>query len=110
MNLKEVDEPFGKNQVGSSAMAYKRNPMRRCGNCISVRLYEMGVLHSERICSLARYLISLTDNTAYTHSLQWRASCCSLEIQLQCPGLSARWTILPIAEWQVCRCSASLTA
>ena len=53
-NLKEIEEPFGKNQVGSSAMAYKRNPMR-----------------SERVCSLSRYLMSLPVNCAMTHSTQW---------------------------------------
>merc|ERR1740130_1079546 len=54
MNLKEVEEPFGKSQIGSSAMAYKRNPMR-----------------SERICSLGRYVMSLAANAANTHSQQW---------------------------------------
>merc|ERR1712224_422034 len=53
-NMKEVEEPFEKNQIGSSAMAYKRNPMR-----------------SERICSLSRYVMSLLENAAFTHSTQW---------------------------------------
>lgn len=53
-NLKEVEEPFSKTQIGSSAMAYKRNPMR-----------------SERVCSLARYVMNLPDNCAQTHANQW---------------------------------------
>lgn len=53
-NMKEVEEPFEKNQIGSSAMAYKRNPMR-----------------SERISSLARYVIVDALNPAITASTQW---------------------------------------
>lgn len=53
-HLKEVEEPFEKNQIGSSAMAYKRNPMR-----------------SERIASLARYVICDSLNPAITAATQW---------------------------------------
>ena len=53
-HLKEVEEPFEKNQIGSSAMAYKRNPMR-----------------SERIASLSRYVIVDALNPAITSAAQW---------------------------------------
>ena len=53
-HLKEVEEPFEKGQIGSSAMAYKRNPMR-----------------SERIASLARYVIADAVNPAMTMAAQW---------------------------------------
>jgi len=53
-HLKEVEEPFEKNQIGSSAMAYKRNPMR-----------------SERIGALARFVVVNTLNPAITASTQW---------------------------------------
>ena len=51
---KEMEEPFEKHQIGSSAMAYKRNPMR-----------------SERICSLARFVMSMPANCAATLATQW---------------------------------------
>ena len=53
-HLKEVEEPFEKNQIGSSAMAYKRNPMR-----------------SERIASLSRYVMVDALNPAITSAVQW---------------------------------------
>ncbi len=53
-HLKEVEEPFEADQIGSSAMAYKRNPMR-----------------AERTCSLGRHLMSLAQDALSTHAVQW---------------------------------------
>ena len=53
-NLKEIEEPFEKNQIGSSAMAYKRNPMR-----------------SERISSLSKFVMSLSSSSAMVAATQW---------------------------------------
>lgn len=53
-NLKEIEEPFEKNQIGSSAMAYKRNPMR-----------------SERISALAKYVMALQNSSAMVAATQW---------------------------------------
>ncbi len=54
MSFGELEEPFGKKQIGSSAMPYKRNPMK-----------------SERVCALSRFAMSLLDSFQHTHATQW---------------------------------------
>lgn len=53
-NLKEVEEPFGEKQIGSSAMAYKRNPMR-----------------CERACALGRFLVVMPLHAEMTSATRW---------------------------------------
>jgi adenylosuccinate lyase len=53
-NLQEIEEPFEKEQIGSSAMPYKKNPMR-----------------SERICGMSRHVITLSQNPLFTAATQW---------------------------------------
>ena len=101
-HLKEVEEPFEKHQIGSSAMAYKRNPMR-----------------SERIASLARYVVADALNPAMTASTQWfertlddsankRISVAEgfLAVDASCRWWSTWWT----AWWSIRRSSIGISA
>uniref|UniRef100_A0A8C4L8D9 Adenylosuccinate lyase n=1 Tax=Equus asinus TaxID=9793 RepID=A0A8C4L8D9_EQUAS len=88
-NLKEMEEPFEKQQIGSSAMAYKRNPMR-----------------SERCCSLARHLMTLIMDPLQTASVQW------FERTLDdSANRSVGWEChLQVGERRICLAEAFLTA
>ena len=76
--MKEIEEPFEKSQIGSSAMAYKRNPMR-----------------SERICALARFVESMPFNETVTSSTQWfeRTLDDSANKRLTSRRHFSRWTV-----------------
>ena len=90
-HLKEVEEPFEKTQIGSSAMAYKRNPMR-----------------SERIASLSRYVMLDALNPAITSATQWLSLIhISVRKTDRCLSQWMKWQVLNEERWKQCiLCSA----